>query len=255
MTAALVTGATAGLGAAFARALAGEGHDLVLVARDEARLESASVALEDRFGIRAAILPADLTTDDGCARVAARIGSVDEPVDVLVNNAGMGSYRGFATSTLADEERMLDLNVRAVLRLTHAAVPAMQARGHGLIVNVSSVSAFVPRGRAATYAAGKAWVMMFSEALSLQLRRSGVTIGVVCPGFVRTEFHQRARADMSDVPDWMWLDADAVAGQGLADVRSGRPVSVPSARYKALVGAARLVPRPVLRTFMTRAGR
>jgi uncharacterized protein len=142
--------------------------------------------------------------------------------------------------------------VRAVLRLTHAAVRAMTARGRGEIINVSSVSAYVPRQGNATYSASKAWVSMFSEALALGLAGTGVQVTAVCPGFVHTEFHERAGVDMSRVPDWMWLSADAVAAAALADARRGVPVSVPSARYKALVGAARAVPRPVLRWYMRR---
>lgn len=255
MTSALVTGATAGLGAAFARALAADGHDLVLVARDEARLETSQVALEDQFGVRVATLAADLTTDKGCAAVAQRLVSTDEPVETLVNNAGVGTYRPFGVADLAREEAMLDLNVRAVLRLTHAAVGAMQPRGRGLIVNVSSVAGFVPRGRNVTYSASKAWVTMFSEALAVQLAGSGVLVSAVCPGFTRTEFHDRAKADMSDVPEWMWLDADTVVAQGLADARAGKSVSVPNIKYKAMVGTARHIPRPLLRKIMQRAGR
>ncbi|HEY3716008.1 MAG TPA: SDR family oxidoreductase [Jatrophihabitantaceae bacterium] len=254
MSTALVTGATAGLGAEFARQLAAGGNDIVLVARDEARLESTKVALEDRHPIKAEILPADLSTVDGCDRVSERIISTSSPIDTLVNNAGLGTYRLFGVADLELEERMLDLNVRAVLRLTHAAVRAMTGRGAGLIVNVSSVAGFVPRGGNATYSASKAWVTMFSEALAVQLAGSGVQVTAVCPGFTHTEFHERASADMSQVPEWLWLDAPDVVSQGLADARKGKPVSVPSAKYKALIGAARHVPRPVLHRIMRRRG-
>ncbi len=254
MSTALVTGATAGLGAEFARQLAAEGSDLVLVARDQSRLESAKVALEDRHHVHAEVLPADLSTVDGCDAVAKRIASAEAPIDVLVNNAGMGTYRRFGRADLDLEERMLDLNVRAVLRLTHAAVRAMTERGAGQIINVSSVAAFVPRGGNATYSASKAWVTMFSEALAVQLTGSGVQVTAICPGFTHTEFHERANADMSRVPEWMWLDAEAVVAQGLADARRGKPVSVPSAKYKALIGAARHAPRPVLHRIMRRGG-
>lgn len=254
MSTALVTGATAGIGAEFARQLAARGHDIVLVARDAARLDSTAAALSDRFGVAATPLPADLTTDDGCAAVAARLGDPDAPVEVLVNNAGFGMYRRFGEAELADEERQLDLNVRAVLRLTHAAVRAMTARGSGQIVNVSSVAGFVPRGGNATYSAAKAWVTIFSEGLAVQLAGSGVRVTAVCPGFTRTEFHERADADMSHVPDRMWLDASTVVAEGLADAAKGRPISVPSRQYKGLVLGARLAPRPVLRWVMARRG-
>jgi short-subunit dehydrogenase len=249
---ALITGATAGLGAEFARQLAGSGHDLVIVARDTARLESTQKSITDEFGVTVDVLPADLTTDDGCTAVAERIADPQHPVAVLVNNAGFGMYQVFGTGELSAEERQLDLNVRAVLRLAHAAVRAMTARRSGRIINVSSVAGFVPRGSNATYSAGKAWVTMFSEALSVQLRGSGVTVTAICPGFTRTEFHERAHADMSHVPERMWLDAADVVREGLADAFDGKPVSVPSRQYRTLVTAVRLIPRPLLRRIMAR---
>ena len=254
MSRALVTGATAGLGAEFARQLAAGGADLVLVARDEARLEAAAKTLAERRGVSVEVLSADLSTVDGCDRVAERLVSTSVPVDTLVNNAGIGTYRVFGGADLELEEYMLDLNVRAVLRLSHAAVRAMTGRGSGQIINVSSVAGFVPRGGNVTYSASKAWVMMFSEALAVQLTGTGVQVTAVCPGFTHTEFHERAAADMSKVPDWMWLDAADVVAHGLADARKGKPVSVPSAKYKALTGAARHVPRPLLRRVMRRRG-
>ncbi len=250
MPIALVTGATAGLGAEFARQLAADGDDLVLVARDSARLDAVAAELSQRYGRQVEVIAADLTTDAGCAAVAARIADVEHPIDVLVNNAGLGTYRRFGDLELADEERQLDLNVRAVLRLSHAAVRVMTARRRGRIINVSSVSAFVPRGGNATYAASKAWVTLFSEALSVQLTGSGVTVTAICPGFTRTEFHERAQAEMSHVPQRLWLDVESVVAEGLADAARGKPVSVPSRRYKALVGAARSIPRPLLRRIM-----
>ncbi len=248
MPLALVTGATAGLGAEFARQLGARGHDLVLVARDEKRLATARETLRQQHGVRVDVLPADLATDTGTAAVAERLAAGD--VDVLVNNAGIGTYTPFGEASLQLEEAQLDLNVRAVLRLSHAAVTAMTPRGSGRIVNVSSVAGFVPRGGNATYSASKAWVTMFSEALSVQLQGTGVTVTAVCPGFTHTEFHERANADMSHVPDRMWLDADVVVREGLDDAFAGKPVSVPSRRYQALVTAARTLPRPVLRAVM-----
>ncbi|MDT4938378.1 MAG: uncharacterized protein QOG80_2049 [Pseudonocardiales bacterium] len=252
MTTALVTGATAGIGAEFARQLAQRGNDLVLVARDVPRLEATRDELSSRYGVRIEVLPADLCTDEGCAAVSARIDDAAVPVDVLVNHAGFGMYRRFGDADLADEERQLDLNVRAVLRLTHAAVRTMVARRSGQIINVSSVAGFVPRGGNATYSASKAYVTMFSEALSVQLAGSGVTVTAVCPGFTHTEFHERAHADMSHVPDRMWLDAKVVVAEGLADADKGKPISVPSRQYKTLVTAVRTLPRPILRRIMAR---
>ncbi|MEP7021767.1 MAG: SDR family oxidoreductase, partial [Pseudonocardiales bacterium] len=200
MPTALVTGATSGIGAEFARQLAASGHDLILVARDADRLAASQTSLASEFGIEVEVLPADLITDSGCEAVAARIIEAQRPVDILVNNAGFGMYQRFGLAELADEERQLALNVRAVLRLTHAAVRAMTGRGSGKIINISSVAGFVPRGGNATYSASKAWVTMFSEALAVQLSGSGVSVTAVCPGFTHTEFHERAHADMSHVP-------------------------------------------------------
>ena len=249
---AVVTGATAGLGASFARRLAAEGRNLVLVARTLDRLESMAADLRARFGVQVEVLPADLSTAEGCAAVAARVAESERPVDTLVNNAGIGLYRRFGDAPLADEQRLLNLNVGSVLALTHAAVGPMTARGRGEIINVSSVAGFVPRGPSTTYAAGKAWVTSFSEGVSLLLSGTGVRITAICPGFTRTEFHDRAKADMSGTPSWMWLDADRVVAEGLADARSGAVISVPSKRYKALLLLVRVLPRSVVRWVLTR---
>lgn len=254
MSTALITGATAGLGAEFARTLAAEGSDLVLVARDEARLKVKKSELEGRYGVHVEVLSADLSTVDGCDRVANRIESLVSPIDTVVNNAGLATYRTFGKAKLTDEERQLDLNVRAVLRLTHAAVQAMVARRSGLIINVSSVAGFTPRGGNVTYSASKAWVTMFSEALAVQVAGKGVQVTALCPGFTRTEFHQRASADMSHVPRWLWLDAADVVRDGLRDARRGKAISVPSVRYKVITTVARHLPRPLLYRVMRRRG-
>jgi len=246
---ALVTGATSGLGAEFARQLAARGHDLVLVARDATRLRARAAELAT---VDVEILPADLTTDIGCTKTGERLERPD--IDVLVNNAGLGTYVPFGAGDLAVEERQLDLNVRAVLRLSHAAVRSMTGRGSGMIINVSSVAGFVPRASNATYSASKAWVTQFSEGLALQLADTDVSVTAVCPGFVRTEFHQRAQADMSHVPERMWLSAEEVVREALEDAFAGRTISVPSRRYQAMVVASRVLPRPVLRAVMKARG-
>ena len=244
---ALITGATAGIGASFARRLAQEGYDLVLVARDAARLEALADELATEHAVEAVSLPADLSTDAGCAAVEERLASVRAPVDLLVNNAGIGLNTTFVKSTAAEEERLLHLNVTAVLRLTRAVLPVMVARGGGGVINVSSVSGFGPVMPGSTYAASKAWVTNFSESVGMGVRRKGVRVLALCPGYTRTEFHARAGINMSPIPAWMWLDADSVVREGLRDLRRGRLVSVPSWRYKAIAFAVRHLPHRLLR--------
>ena len=242
---ALVTGPTAGLGLSFARRLAADGHDLVLVARDAGRLAEVAAELRTAYGRTVEVLPADLADRAQLQVVADRLADPSRPVDLLVNNAGFGLARRFVGHDLADEERLLDVLVRAVLVLSHAAAPGMRERRHGAIVNVSSVSGWVAMG---TYSAAKAWCTAFSEGLAIELAGSGVTVTALCPGFVHTQFHQRAEINMTALPRVAWLDSDDVVHQCLADVRRGRVVSVPSARYRAVVAVARHAPRSVVRS-------
>ncbi len=242
MTTSLITGATAGLGAAFARRLAGDGHALVLVARDGRRLEESAAELGRRYGVRVEALAADLSTPEGIAVVEERLGRKDDPVDVLVNNAGFGNRGTYLDVPVEDELTMLRLHCEAVLRLTSAATGAMRARGRGFVVNVASVAAFMPRG---TYAASKAWVLRFTEGVALELAGSGVRVMALCPGFVRTEFHERAGMDTAGIPSFAWLDADKVVAATIRDLAVGKVVSVPDPRYKVAVALARAVPSNV----------
>lgn len=236
---ALVTGATAGIGRSFVDRLARDGHDLVLVARDASRLEAVADELSARHGVAAEVLAADLADRAGCARVEARVADRDRPVEVLVNNAGFGLGTSFADSSVDDEERLLDVLVRAVLRVTHAALGPMRERGRGDIVNVASVAAFLPYG---SYSAAKAWVTTFSQSLAQEVADDGIRVIATCPGFVRTEFHQRMDMDTAVVPSWSWLDADAVVDATLRDLARGRSLVVPDLRYKVAVGFLRHVP-------------
>jgi hypothetical protein len=240
VTTALVTGATAGIGAAFAERLAADGYDLVLVARDVARLEATAADLRHRFGGAVEVLPADLAERAALARVESRLADRDRPVALLVNNAGFGTGSRFSRGDVADEERQLDVLVRAVLRLSHAAVGGMVERGEGGVVNVSSVAGYLPGG---TYGAAKAWVTSFSEGLALELTGTGVHVLAVCPGFVRTEFHQRAGMDVRSIPDVWWLTPEQVVEQALTDLRRGRLVSIAGLHYRALTALARHTPR------------
>jgi short-subunit dehydrogenase len=244
MTTALVTGATAGIGAEFARQLAARGTDLVLVARDEARLAELADQLTQRHRVRCEVLPADLSDREQVAVVEERLRDRDRPVDLLVNNAGFGVNQLFADGDLDAEQRMLDVLVTAVMRLTHAALPGMLARGTGGVINVSSVAGFIAGG---TYSAAKSWATVFSESVDRQVAGTGVHVMALCPGFTHTEFHQRGGMDVDHLPDWMWLDAPALVAAALRDFSRGRTVSVPGAQYKALSAIARYAPRPLVR--------
>lgn len=244
MPTALITGASAGLGAEFARQLARRGADLVLVARSVDALEELSAELRSAHGVAVEILSADLTEEDDLARVVSRLTDRDDPIDLLINNAGFGLSLQFADGDISDEVRHLRLLVEAPMRLSHAALNAMRGRG-GRIVNVASVAAFVPR---ATYGACKAWLVSFSRWANAQYARDGVTVTAICPGFTHTSFHERMGLPPGEegVPTWMWLDARSVVTQGLRDTALGRSVSVPSWRYKVIVALTRVLPASLL---------
>lgn len=242
MTTALITGATAGIGAEFARQLAARGTDLVLVARDTARLEQVARALGSAHGVRVETITADLVTDSGVAAVEARLRDDEHPIDLLVNNAGHGLVTDFAASPLDDEVRHLDLHVGVPLRLSHTAMQGMLARGHGRIVLISSVAAFTPRG---SYGAAKAWGVSFARWANLRYRPRGVSVTAVAPGFTRTEFHERMGVSTEGVPRFLWLDVRDLVRLALRDIDRGRSVSIPTVRYKIVAGLARILPARV----------
>lgn len=239
---ALVTGASSGLGAEFARQLAARGADVVLVGRDRNALAGVADGIRTASESRVEILPADLLDDGDLAAVEARLA---EGVDVLVNNAGFGLDLAFEKNAVVDEVRHLRLHVEVALRLTHAALPAMLERGSGRIVNVASVAGFVPRG---TYGAAKGWLISFSRWANVAYAPRGVTVTAVCPGFVHTNFHERLGLPPGEegVAPGLWLDARTVVREGLRDAARGRAVSIPSLRYKLLVAASRILPDGVV---------
>ena len=244
MATALVTGGTSGIGAAFARALAARGDDLVLVARDAGRLEQTAAELRAEHGVDVEVLAADLAVRADVERVAARLADAERPVDLLVNNAGFGLRQRLTAEDLSAFEHGFDVMVHAVMALSAAAARAMTARGGGAVVNVGSTAGYVTMGG---YSALKAFVGVYTESLANELGGTGVTATVLCPGWVRTEFHERAAIGTGSIPSWMWLDADALVADCLRDVAAGKVISIPSRRYQALILAARLAPRPLVR--------
>lgn len=243
MTRALITGASTGLGAEYARQLAARGADLVLVARDRERLEALASELRER-GVAVEVLPADLLDPEQCARVEERLRDSASPIDTLINNAGFGMGLAFHKNAIEAEVRHLRLHNEVPMRLIHAALPGMRERRHGAILNVSSVAAFTPRS---TYAACKMWLVSLSRWANGQYGRDGVTVTAVCPGYTHTEFHARLGLPpgQEGIPGWMWLEAPDVVAESLRDLDRGKALSVPSKRYKAIVALLKLAPAGV----------
>lgn len=246
---ALVTGPTSGIGAGYARRFARDGYDLVLVARDAERLTRLADEVKDTAG-NVEILPADLGDPADRQRVCDRLAA---GVRVLVNNAGFATSGDFWSTDPALLQSQLDVNVIAVMHLTRAALPAMLGAGAGTVINIASVAGLVP-GRGSTYSASKAWVISFSEGLSVGLQGTGVSVHAVCPGYVHTEFHTRAGIDMSKSPSFLWLEVDDVVGQSLADIARGKVISIPGLQYKAIIAAERMIPRTLMRAVTKRIG-
>jgi uncharacterized protein len=243
---ALVTGPTSGIGLAFAHQLAAAGHDLVLVSRNRERLERLAAEVRERYGADAEVMVADLGRRDELAPVEARLADTGRPVDLLVNNAGLGLKDKFLDNPVEDEQYLLDVLVTAVLRLTHAALGQMVARGSGAVVNVSSIAGYLPRG---SYSAAKSYVTSLSEWADLTYRDQGVRVMALCPGFTKTEFHQRMEVRRGD--GFMWLDADFLVERALADHAKGRVFSVPGAQYRTVVALSRAVPTGLLQRFQS----
>lgn len=258
-TRALITGGTSGIGAAFATELAARGTDLVLVARDADRLAGNAEELRRRYGVAVEVLTADLSDRDQVLIVAERIAAEADPVDLLVNNAGFGVHSQLCVTDFTPHEVAIDVMCRAVLILAGTAgrvfsdragsseQPASERRGD--IINVGSTAGYVTMG---SYSATKAWASVYSEALANELSGAGVGVTVLCPGWVRTEFHTRAGIGTSKIPGPLWLQPGPMVREALADAERNRVISIPSVRYKILIGAARLAPRTAIRAVSRR---
>ncbi|AZI59099.1 SDR family oxidoreductase [Nakamurella antarctica] len=248
---ALVTGASSGIGEEFTRQLAAAGYHLVVVARSAEKLATLAAELERVYGVAVEVLPTDLSDSGQRAAVVDRLRDPAAPISLLINNAGIGLGQEFADASAADLVTQLEINVTAVMLLTHAALPSMTERGHGGIINVASIAGLVP-GRGSTYSASKAWVIFFSEGLSVALKGSGVRVQALCPGFVRTRFHERAHIDMSQTPNAVYVDIGLLVRRSLADLRRNEPLSIPGALYRAIAVIPRALPRALTRTLASK---
>ena len=241
---ALVTGATSGIGEVFATFLAERGYDLVIVARDEARLNQRASQWRSHHGVDVEILRADLSKHHDISKVADRLSDPNRPIDVLINNAGFGINKGFTSSTSQEEQALLDVLVTAPMRLMHSALPLMKERDAGIIINVSSVAGWIAGG---TYSAAKSYLTVLTESLHTELRGTNVKVHALCPGFTRTEFHQRGRMKMKGLPSFLWLSADEIVTAAWQAANKGKVISVPGWQYKVLSSISRFGPRPLVR--------
>ena len=240
---ALVTGATVGIGESFARLLASKNYNIILVARDLSRLNERATGLTTTYGVQTLVIQADLSTDIGCATVEKYI--AEHEIDVLINNAGFGINKAFTVSELKDEQDLFDVLVRTPMRLMHVALPGMKVREKGVIVNISSVASFIAGG---SYSAAKSYLTVLSESLHTELAGTKIHVSALCPGFTRTEFHQRGRMSMKGLPTFMWLDADALVAKSWQDALAGKAISIPGWQYRLLVFVIRSLPRSVVRS-------
>ena len=239
---AIVTGATSGIGESFTRLLAENNYNIVLVARDMPRLQERAQGLQEKFRVETHIIQADLSTDVGCASVEQYI--ANNQVDVLINNAGFGLNKAFTMSDLQAEQQMFDVLVRTPMRLMHVALPLMKQRNKGVVINVSSVAGYIAGG---TYSASKSYLTVLSESLHTELAGTNIKISALCPGFTRTEFHQRGRMSMKGLPSFMWLDSDKLVAKAWSDALKGAPISIPGWQYQLLVFVIATLPRSIIR--------
>jgi short-subunit dehydrogenase len=238
---AIITGPTSGIGLAYAQQLASEGYELLLIGRNQTKLTE----LQEQLATKSEILVADLSVHDEIIKAANHLKELSD-VEILVNNAGFGSSLPFSENSLAEELEQIEVLIKAVMVLTHAVLPKMIKANSGIVLNISSVAAWLPTG---TYAAAKSWVTSFTEAIAAELKGSKVQVTAVAPGFTKTKFFDRSQMSDDDVPSWLWLTPQQVAKESLADARSGKLISVPGAQYKAMSTVSRTLPRPLIRYF------
>ncbi len=245
---AVVTGASSGIGAMFARKLAARGYDLLLVARREDRLRSLAVELSEMYHVDSDVMVADLAADADRERVAERIRSASN-LGLLVNNAGFGTLGFFADSDLESQLQMHRLHVLAAMHLTHAALTNLIPRGEGGVINVSSVAAFGQSAGSVSYCATKGWMNDFTSALhaELEVQKSPVKVQALCPGFTLSEFHDTAAIDRSPIPQSLWMTADFVVSESLRGFDEGKLIVIPGWRYKLIVMFMKALPGWALR--------
>ena len=244
MAIALITGSSSGIGLAYAKLLAREGFDLVLVARDLPRLNKLAKELNKAHKIKVQTIKADLTKPAQLVKVERRLANKVNPIAVLINNAGFGIKQSFIDSDLKREQELLDVLVTAPMRLTHAVLPNMIKQNNGVVVNVSSIASWIAGG---TYSAAKSYLTVFSEYLHTELRGTNIKISALCPGFTRTEFHERGKMRMSGLPNFMWLTSDQVVAKSWRYVNANKVVCIPGWQYLILSTIARTAPRPLVR--------
>jgi short-subunit dehydrogenase len=237
---ALITGASVGIGDCFARLLASEGYNLIINARSKDKLEERADYLRKTYNVEVEVLAADLATE--CEKVESYL--VTHEIEVLINNAGFGLNQSFLSSPIDEEQRVLDVLVRAPMRLMHAVLPQMRKRNSGVIINVSSTAAFIAGGH---YSAAKSYLTVMSESLHTQMLPTKVKVSSLNPGFVHTEFHQRAGMKMGAIPNFMWLDGDFLVKKAWSDALKGKAISIPGWQYKVLRAIIALAPRKTVR--------
>jgi short-subunit dehydrogenase len=237
---ALITGASVGIGDCFARLLASEGYNLIINARSKDKLEERADYLRKTYNVEVEVLAADLATE--CEKVESYLATHE--IEVLINNAGFGLNQSFLSSPVEEEQRVLDVLVRAPMRLMHAVLPQMRKRNSGVIINVSSTAAFIAGGH---YSAAKSYLTVMSESLHTQMLPTKVKVSSLNPGFVHTEFHQRAGMKMGAIPNFMWLDGDFLVKKAWADALKGKAISIPGWQYKLLRTIIAIAPRKTVR--------